>query len=202
MNKEICHIFRGKLDTLPFKDVLAGMVQTVTMPDETETGTVLKRFPVAYDTNDTDPCYTSPERMLVPDSKRKSIIYFEDYGLGLLSNRGDRQFESKVRLICWLNRANLVADKYQEITARCIAEIINRLETRNPQNISPFIKIQTRINNIPPQDAGLFSRYTYDETIRQYLRPPFEFFALDIVSHFELPINCIEQIQWDLSTCL
>lgn len=202
MNKELSSIYKGKLTGLPFVDLLCGMVQTLTKDDPVdETKVIQKKMPVTYDHN-LDPDCIGQEILPIPDSSRKSIIYFEDFGISVIDKRhGLTKYQSSLRLICWLNRSKLVGDNYIEISGRVMATIVDRLANKSPYNSGMFTTITTRVARIPPQDAGLFSRYTYEEKDRQYLRPPFEFFGIDLQTDFFANQNCLEDIEWNLTNC-
>lgn len=204
MNKELCTVLRDKLALLPFVEVLAGMVQTVTTQDsnveDSNAASVVKRFPVSYEVLGVD-C-EGKEVALIPDSSRKSMIYFEDFGISANGRlHGQTGFISSIRLVCWLNRANLVGDDYKAISGRCMASIIDSLAGRNPENVGIFTRLTVDVARIPPQDAGLFGRYTYNETDRQYLRPPFEFFGIDLSCKYYVPAKCLAGINWNLKKC-
>lgn len=197
-------MLRDKLASLPFIDVLAGMAQTVTTQDSNlsnpEAAAVVKRFPVSYDVLGVD-CQ-GKEISLNPDSSRKSIIYFEDFGISSTGRlHGQTGFSSNLRLICWLNRANLVGDTYTEISGRCMATIVDTLAGRSPENVGMFTRLTVDVARIPQQDAGLFGRYTYNEADRQYLRPPFEFFGIDLVCKFYVSAKCLDAINWNNPKC-
>jgi hypothetical protein len=193
---------RLKLQSAPFVDVLSGVVAVVTFDAGGDTK-IVKRFPVSYDTNDSgNPCFTNPERDLVPDSSRKSIIYFEDMGLSRTITDGRRTYQSRLRLVAWLNRTRLVAGRYTEIAGRVMADIISRLETTGKlENFDIFQRFNTQVANIPPVSPALFGQYNYDETIRQHLRPPYEYFAIDLLTTFEVRINCLEELTWEVQAC-
>lgn len=205
MNKELCSVLRNKLTGLPFADVLAGMVQTVSQADpnqdDSAPAVIQKRFPVSYDVIGAGNC-VGTEVILLPDSSKKSIIYFEDFGVQVTGRlHGMVGYNSSVRLICWLNRANLVGDHYQEISGRCMASVVDSVLTRNPENVGMFTRLIVNVARIPPQDPALFGKYTYDETTRQYLRPPFEFFGIDLTCTYQAPANCLNGINWNLQKC-
>lgn len=205
MNKEIAHILKGKIKDLPFIDVIAGMAQTVTrdQPQDEGAAMIQQRFPVSSDTSLPNGCEGGPEFLLIPDSSRKSIIYFEDFGIQSTGREhGLPTFNSSIRLIAWLNRAKLTGDHYAEISGRAMAMIINLLAGRNPENVDMFTRLSVSVARIPPQEPALFGRYTYDETLRQYLRPPFEFFGIDFTCRYAANISCLNQIQWNNESCL
>jgi hypothetical protein len=205
MNKELATVLRTKLAGLPFVDVLAGMAQTVTQSDPNQDdnapAVITKRFPVSYDVVGAGNC-VGTEVVLIPDSFKKSIIYFEDFGITVTGRvHGMVAYSSNLRLICWINRANLVGDHYQEISGRCMASIVDALLTRNPENVGMFTRLIVNIARIPPQDAALFGKYTYDEATRQYLRPPFEFFGIDLIATYQAPAKCLAAINWTIQQC-
>lgn len=203
MQKELTNILKGKLLTLPFADLVAGLAQTLTYTDTNEDGaTVTKRLPVSYDVWNGGDC-TGKEIALIPDSSRKSIIYFEDYGIapaGVL--HGLQGYIASLRLVCWLDRSKLVGDAYTEIAGRCQASIIGVLCNTNPKNSGMFQRLSLKLQRIPPQDPALFARYTYNETDRQYLRPPFEFFGIDLTAAFYVSAKCLEGINWNVEACV
>lgn len=206
MNNELSAVLRNKIAAagLPFIDVLAGMATTVTTTDAgSEDGAppVTKKFPVAFIHNQ-DPACTGKEFVLTPDSSRKSIIYFEDFGVTATGKvKGLNGFVSSLRLVCWLNQANLVGDHYQFVGGRIMATLIDLLTSGNPDNVDMFTRLQVDVAAIPPQDAGLFGRYTYNEPDRQYLRPPFQFFGIDLRCKYFVPSKCLNNISWSTVSC-
>lgn len=200
MQKEVGNVLKNRLSALPFIDVLAGTVQTLTVTDTTGGGpdaesvetTTTKRFPVSDDHNQ-DPSIFGMETILIPDSARRSIIYFEDYGIQLLQNlHGLKQYQCNLRLIAWFNRELLTGKTtYSQVSGQLMASIIEKLVTINPVNVGMFSRFLTKVIRIPAQDAALFGRYTYQETQRQYLRPPYEFFAIDLENTFTVNPGCL-----------
>lgn len=185
MTKEVATILKNRLAGLPFSDVIAGIVQPVVdekFTDDTNLR-IQKKMPVSYDTNQGKNTFLGSERQLVPDQGRKSFIYFEDFGSVENTKNvraGDLGYTSSLRLVCWLNKGKLDVDKYAEITAICIGEILKRLITPVAINDKGITRLFCRASRIVQQDAGIFSRYSYDEAELQYLRPPFEYFAIDL----------------------
>jgi hypothetical protein len=201
MNKELATVYRQKIQHLPFIGIISGLVYTLSMDMGGDTK-VVKRFPASYDTNDEgNPCFTNPERDLVPDNGKKSVIYFEDNGLSQVIRNNREVWQSRIRLICWLNRSKLTGNTYTQIAGAVMSEIIYHLKTTNPQNTGIFKRLETVVANIPAVDPALFGRYTYDETVKQYLMPPYDYFAVDLVSYFEVPFNCMEGITWTSLDC-
>lgn len=182
----------GKLAGLPFVQILAGLVQTVTSSDPNASGgMVQKKYPVSSDTNIPDICKVTPETSLIPNSGRASIIYFEDFGVKPAGTRGRANlFNSSLRLVCWYNKPRL--SELTTVTSSSVmaAKIIKRLEGTNPENHGLFLRVKPRAVSFPIMDAAIFGRYSYKEEDRQYLRPPFDFFAIDFSVNFEIKSGC------------
>lgn len=204
MTKELCTILKNDIAGLPFIFDLAGLVQTLSVDSIDNEGVKsTARFPVSHDTNITDNCAYGPERRLDPDSSRKSITYFEDFGTLPGERRGGfYTYRSTVRLVSWLNRSLLVGNDYAQISGLCISKLIATLcPSANPRNVGMFTGLKVTPGRVLPQDASIFSRYTYEETQRQYLRPPFEFFAIDLVADYSIHDKCLPEIQFSQKNC-
>lgn len=184
MIKELCNDLKNALiagGNFDLVDTYAGLAQVVTYktPDANENITT-KRMPVSYDTNMGAECNVGRERDLVPNSAKNGIIYFEDNGgvqvLRHLSG-GRKQYRATLVLVCWLNRKKSIGQTYGKITKAAYDEIRGKLKGQIPSEWYINLKAEpVRFR----QDAGVFAKYTYDETVLQYLRPPFEYFAVDL----------------------
>lgn len=207
MNKEVAHVLRTRLATLPFADIVAGLAQTVTsvkaLGDEENKTSITQKFPVSYDVVLAGQECMGQECALIPDSNRKSIIYFEDFGVTLNERHNNmNHYTSRLRLICWMNRANLVSGGiYTEVSGPAMNACINSVQGTGGISSGMITALITQVTNIPAQDPALFGRYSYDENTRQYLRPPFEFFGLDLTCKFRVSDKCLEQIDWSGSSC-
>lgn len=202
MNKPLCSILKVRIENLPFMDVVAGLVQTIEeeeFTDDNPTGKpVINRFPASYDVIRGDKC-TGPIKDLIPDSTKKSITYFEDFGSVFTgTNGGLIGYNSRVRLICWLNRALLTGNDYTEITAACITGLIEKLQGRRFASVGEFIQLNVKPVQIQPQNKALFANYTYDQTQRQYLMPPFEFFGIDLLCSYKISPKCLDKINFNI----
>lgn len=205
MIKELCKTLKERLEFqngIPFLDVYAGLVQTVTYQDQDENNNNLtKRMPVSYHTNIEDCVNKSPEKALIPDSSKKGIIYFEENGGAYQSKRmagGLTMWKAQLICVAWLNRRLITGDDYDEIVSRARSTIMAKLKSQDIT--SPFVKIfvnNTRIRQTP----DIFAKYTYDETILQYLRPPFEYFALDLDVTFIIKGECLPTIEINPNNC-
>ena len=146
MIKELCNVLKDRLEfqgNLPFVDVYAGLVQTVTYKDQDENGNpITKKMPVSYHTNIDENCTTSPEKALTPDSTKKGILYFEENGGATQTKRlagGFTIWTAQLILVGWFNRNLITGDAYSEITSIAHAEIMAKLKKEDLA--SPFNKI-------------------------------------------------------------
>jgi hypothetical protein len=202
MNKEISKVLRDRLREnggLPFIQKYAGLVQTVTDINSTSDNTTeKKRYPVSTETVVNDVCHGN-EEIMTPDSSMKGILYFEDGGTQKIeSEKGRFKYVSTLTLIVWINRQLITSNIYSEITGIAIQMVLKKLRVEeNPENVGMFNKIQVSLNRILPQEATLFSKYTYDETVTQYLRPPFEFFGLSLSVKYGINDNCINDFNFE-----
>lgn len=207
MNKEIAHILKERLASnggLPFVEVLAGLAQTVEYKQENSDGNpITKRMPVGYDATTPEGCTVSPERALIPDSTRKGILYFEDLGATFIDrvSGGHMRYRSTLVLVCWMNRALLVGDHYAEITSHCVTTILGKLNIRRPKNEPPFSRMAVTPGRILQQNASVFSRYTYDETVTLYLRPPYEFFGMELTVDYCIHPDCLTTLEYKDPVC-
>lgn len=199
MNKEISKILRDRLregDGLPFVEKYAGLVQTVEKVDESaEGGMIRKRFPVSTEVV-INGCEVN-EDVMTPESSLKGLIYFEDNGTIPNGRVGHRfQYVSNVTLICWINRAKILSNIYSEITGIAIQNIVEKLKIdQNAENVGMFSGMTVSMTRINPQDVTIFTRYSYDENVSQYLRPPFEFFSLGLQIKYFINPECVQPIE-------
>lgn len=201
MIKEIAKILKGRLseDGFPFADVLAGLAQVVSYQTQNADGNPMtEKMPVAYDVDGAAGCAVSPERAVVPDSSKRGILYFEDLGIRPIDrvSGGALKYQAELVLVCWMNRSRLVGDAYKEITSHAVSLIIKKLKVKSITNEGKFTRFRVIPGRVLPQDAAVFSRYTYKEELLQYLRPPFEFFGMAITVEFCIHPDCIEELNF------
>lgn len=183
MIKEVCGDIKRALESgepLELVDVIAGLTEVVTYQNtDGNDNVVTKRMPVSYNTNLID-CGKGKERDLIPDSRRKGMIYLEDNGgvnvLRALSG-GRFMYRGNIVLVCWMNRKKTVGEAYADVGKASYDKILDKLRGTLPSSNFTSLRVQpTRFR----QDGQVFAKYTYDETVLQYLRPPFEYFAIDL----------------------
>lgn len=201
MNYSIATIFNTYLDDLSFFERLAAVVRPMTFFTGAEGSAVKKIYPIDCSTSYKD-CVAASKKYtdLVPNSKYKSIHYFEDGGVSQINNNGrkDWRFESKLRLVGWINLKKLGKTDCS-ISAKAILQIINALPS-DRFNSGEYMNIQITSISEAPKSSAIFSKYTYDEAVTQYLMFPFDYYALDITTQFTISKSCIEAFELGTET--
>ena len=189
MNQAIANILKTKIECLDFVDKIAGLVSATYITVTDENGNkVQKVFPISCNTSAED-CKQGMYNDLVPDSKYKTVIYFEDKGVRF--NKRDGKFmcyTSSLRLVCWINVALYNSDGCMEgVTCTLSADFIRKILCvfpDHPEIISPFVRVFPVITSQEVRSNSIFSQYSYNEKQTQYLLFPFDYFALNIETDF------------------
>lgn len=196
MNKPLSLVLLSTIGDLPYIDKKTGLVQTVFKPINANGETKYIKIPVSTLATAQE-CSASDTAAvdMVPDSKYKGILYFEDRGTGLGARRSvSQQYRSELRLVCWLNTLKINGgEPDMSFSAKAMNEIIN-IVTGKIISSSPFVNINATVSRIPEQNANIFSPYDYDERRTQYLFSPYDFFAVDLSVSFDLARNCIPDL--------
>jgi hypothetical protein len=189
MNNKIASIFKGYLETLSWADKVAGLVQTVSIRTADSTA---KSYPISCDVT-ADACISGAYQDLCPNSKKKSVLYFEDKGVSMVARQGTRlKFKSSMRLVGWVNLKLIQEAECDADTIGCgsigdyVIDVINLLPN-SPIQTADFISIMVSDIAEAERDVSIFSKYTYSETGVQYLMFPYGYFALDLSIDFTIP---------------
>lgn len=190
MNQAIASIIKGRIEDLDFVDKIAGLVATqyMTMTDA-DGSKVTKSYPVACCVT-ADNCIAGDYDELTPDSRYKSVIYFEDGGISFVRYEGNfKHYISRLRLVCWLNVKMILGDDCDAsqctYSSHAVADIIRHLP-EFPVNFAPFVRVYSEVANQVVRSNSIFSAYTYNEKQVQYLMSPYDYFALDIETSFAI----------------
>ena len=196
MNEGIANIIRDRIVELPFVDKISGLVRTLAYTDSNDKGKVRKSYPISCDVCFDDCMKDGKKKLydLIPDSSKRSVIYFEDNGVRSVGAQGNLQnFESSLRLVGWLNMAKLGRNDCS-ITPAVIASILAAVPVTY-LNSNPLVRVKIDPGTIEPKTPAIFSRYTYDETVTQYLLHPYDYFAINFVTKFSVARACVEDFQ-------
>ncbi len=204
MNQAVANILKDYIIDLGFVDKIAGLVATQSMTITGEDGVkTIKRYPVACCVTAED-CKLGAYNDLTPDSKYKTVIYFEDGGTSFLSAAGNfRRYQSRLRLVCWINVPKLEGEIWCSegpctASTNIIISIIRAIPNF-PENFAPLMQVRYEVTNQAVRDSGIFSRYTYNELQTQYLLAPYDYFALDLTVDFAICITGTDE--YDASCC-
>ena len=196
MNQAIADIIRGHIEDLDFVDKIAGLTAVTYFDIKNKDGDMVqKSFPIACCVTSED-CTEGAYNDLMPNSKYKTVIYFEDGGITF--NRAEskwKYYDSSLRLVCWINIAKIYGDDCKAgagigctLSAHLIAEIIRVLPTF-PENHTPFDHVYSEVTSQVVRNNSIFAAYTYDEKHAQYLMYPYDYFALEIQTSFAICLN-------------
>ena len=194
MNQAIADIIRGYIEDLDFVDKIAGLTSVATFEVKGADNTLVqKTVPIACCVTAED-CKQGAYNDLMPDSRYKTVIYFEDGGVTFEQAEGKwKYYTSSLRLVCWINVAKLLAECCKggeacTLAAHLIAEIIRILPVF-PENNSPFDHVYSEVTSQVVRSADIFSAYTYDEKHSQYLMYPYDYFSLEITTKFAICLD-------------
>lgn len=192
MNNILANILKSRVETLEWADRVAGLVQTANVRVKDGDSVTEKSYPISCNVT-YDACIKGKYRDLAPDSKKKSVIYFEDRGGSFVERIGNRiKMRSSLRLVCWLNLKNINEASCDDDSGACgvsgtyVIDVIKSLPSK-PFATADFISIAlTNITQVE-RSVDIFSRYTYNEQATQYLMYPYDYFALDIDIDYTIP---------------
>lgn len=194
MNTRVANILKARIANLAFIDRLAGLVKVMSGTVEvSESSTKRIYIPIACDVTEAD-CMAGRYQDLVPDASKRSVIYFEDMGgvQSLPDEQGMMRFRANLRLVVWLNlsRMGLTDCDYSAMAALAIIKAIK--QTKKYNNEGDFVHFNVVAISEQEKSNAIFNKYSYEESITQYLLYPYDYFALNISVEFAVNPNCIE----------
>lgn len=188
------------ITTLPFVDRYGGLVVPAERVDVNDFGTkVVSRFPVSISVNNTDCWEKGRYRDLIPDSTKKSIFYFEDRSGISLSSRSGKvlTFSGELRLVGWLNLPLLGESSFLSVTPYITLQLLDLLDTSFYPNSGSLdgATIKIKATREVQKNQSIFSAWTYDAQVTQFLLYPFDYFAIDISFEVHIGRGCITEYQ-------
>jgi len=191
MNQAIADIIKGHIEDLDFVDKIAGLTSVTYFDVKNKDNEIVqKAVPVACCVTAAD-CKEGAYNDLMPDSKYKTVIYFEDGGVKFTRYESNwKYYESTLKLVCWINIEKILdSDCKLQVpctyAAHIIADIIRALPTF-PEHHAPFDHVYSEVVSQDIRSNSIFAKYTYDEKHSQYLLAPYDYFALDIQTNFAI----------------
>lgn len=187
------------LEALNFSEVVGGIATTISQNKPAKDNKIIiKKFPAYYNENRTT-CNASDYIDLVPNSNKRSIIYFENNGIKISPINGNIiECVADVRLVCW---ANLKKINDTFINADMLRLLVIQAMPSSLSNVLPYSFIRIQLTGEETKNVSIFSKYTYNEEEKQYLIYPFDYFALNYEISFYVGINCIDPILISPSVC-
>ena len=203
MNIEIGEIIIDKISSLPFLDKYAGVVKTIMYQSAKKDGIGFdkKTFPASCRASLED-CENGKYSDLTPNSFKASVLYLEDKGTRVIKRQAGRTYwKSSYDLVAWLNLPRLGFSDCN-YTGIAISGIISKFPTV-PFNEDIFNQISINVTGQNPQNQNPFSKYSYDESIMQYLMYPYDYFVLNIEVDYMVTQACLSVLPIDTPiTCL
>lgn len=196
MTTDLAEALRELIEPLPFVDKISGLVKAVVISEDIDGVKKRKSFPVACNVAAKDCTNKSKLNDLCPDSSKKSVIYFEENGGAQLIGfeKGDFKYRANLRLVGWLNLSKLGVSSCSW-SAIAVLHVMNVLPF-GFFNITgkPYTRCKIEGISEVEKSASIFSKYTYDEAVNQYLLHPYDYFALNIVIEYVVPRSCIADL--------
>lgn len=166
-----------------FSDTIEGLARPVKLT----INKVEKTFPIAYDVNLATCTTDNLQNKLVPDYKKKSIIYFETVTNPVVveTHKAYNVFEATLRLVCWINY-NKINSAYYE-PSLLINEILKDMPTKI---VDTMVKGTNITFNSQVDKSELFTAYSYPEAETQFITHPYDAFGLDFDIQYRISSNC------------
>lgn len=201
---KIAELLRDQISDLNFIEVAAGLAKPVidrtnaTPPDSESAEMVDKIVPMAY--NDLGiVCESGDLYVLTPDTKKMSIVWWEDNGIELV-NETTYYYHAVANLLCvgWWNlpRINSAYTDASLLVANIIAEIPERLT-----NVDYLSQMQVSFAGEVPNGAEILSKYTLDEAENQFATFPYAVTGINFTVDFAFGKNCVDAVTLNPQVC-
>jgi hypothetical protein len=193
MVQQLAKIVKNKI-SLVTDDKVAGLVRLAVKPSLMEVGADIAytgvKFPISADINISN-CKKGCFDELVPNSAKKSIRYFEDLGTVSLpsENRGFFKYETKLRLVVWLNWKKIMNTETCESQTHKVVNII-RQQLDKQFSEDDFLNINILVQKIIFNEYEIFANYDYKKNALPFLMYPYESFAIDFIVQYSISSRC------------
>lgn len=200
MVEQIGEILKNRIINAVYVDRIAGIVSVTSYKEKVNGKDIIYKLPTSCNVEGLN-CGEDNDNSikdLVPDSKKRSVIFFEDLsGASILQkDRRDNVYYSTIRMVAWLNQQKLGKNQCN-VTGPVMNDIVNKLQTVSPFNEPPFTKIKISVVKIIPKTPSIFKRYSFKEMEKQYLMYPYDYFALDVKIQYNINNFCLEDFILD-----
>ena len=199
MIRDLTNELASKLVGVPYAEVIGGLANVLEYGEE-EGRT--KRMPYTEDIYVNDDCKVGKTTALVPNSRKKGVIYFEDRGTTFTGRTAHGfTYRSDFRLVLWYNRVAIFGDKNASTTAAIASDLLRKINAGKTHNLGFFARLSLIPQTFKERDKSIFSPYTYSEKETQYLMPPFDYFAIDFKATYSVSANCINELELNPEIC-
>lgn len=194
MTSKHAEYLAGLFQSLSYKDKVIGLVTPIKVPD----GERMVTIPAVY-----DPSHEWNDRQsyvdAVPNSKYKSIIYFEDLGTRLEETTSHRmKFKSRLRIVCWYNYKKLNIGMYNDFLL--IGEMVKLLRVSPVDSVGYMQKVWYEFDEQEEKDGSIFDKYDYDDRM-QYLTYPYDYFSFIVTAEFFVTNDCLTVVTLNPEQC-
>lgn len=196
MNEVIAEILKSYLSTLNFVDQLGGLVKIAEIKQSDKT---VKRVPVDYSLSQhqTD---INNHQAYMPDSKKRSVIYFEDKGIETVRHTSRYiDMVSTLKLVAWFNLERIDKD-----LNNC-TQLMFLLAQNIPKSFANqynILKARTKLIGLDIKNKNIFSDYDYDEAEMQLLMYPYDYGDINYNIFFSINPSCVDDVVINKQDCL
>jgi len=199
MNNKIANILKSYLEDLSWADKVAGLTQVANIRLKEGENITDKSFPISCNVTIEDCEKKGKYDELAPNSKKKSVMFFEDRGGVKLDHyEGTRiWYRASLRLIVWLNLRKIEGAACDADVSECgvsgdyVLDVIKHIPY-NAFDSGGFYGISIEPPEQVERSVDIFGRYTFNEPQTQYLMWPYDYFALDYDILFSIPCDYAE----------
>lgn len=196
INKLIEKIKDDYLSDINFNDRNFGLIRVHREKQKMTDGQVEKVYPVYKHTPAS--CNAGKEETCIPDSAFMSLSYHETQAVSITQGgNGFLDVTAQIRNVWWINANKVDSDTVY------IDELALNVIKNYPVKIANFdnmamVHIQVTGTDMSP---AIFGQYSYNEANRQYLMPPYFFFAINYTASFRVHRDCVNDITLNPSSC-
>ena len=177
MIRKLTDLIVAEITGLNFVDHIGGIVKDL----EVNRDGTLNRYPNILNLT------TLKHETFLPESKYKSVIFFEDNGVTTEGNDNRyNNYTANIRLIAWYNlpKINSAYTDGALLTQTLIYNIPDTLA-----NSDYLTKIAIDVTGEVAKTKAIFGRYDFKEDKWQYLNYPYDYAGIDMIVKFSVPRN-------------
>ena len=174
------------LDSLSFADRTGGLVRVMNDHRKSE-----KSYPIEFNQNKVlgDNQYM---RKLVPDSRYKSVMYFEQGSSPTVTEQHNNWYgvEAQLKLVVWFNYQEIDPDMYDP--TYLISEVVQAIPFKIG-NFECLVGVTCSYAGQDTNDGSIFSQYTFNEPESQFYKYPYDYFVLNFDVSYRVVTNCYQE---------